>query len=826
MSDTPTRDSGPQLPTTRVEAAAEALYRLLPAHVRQTDLANSGALRALFGVLGLASAELDAEIQEWHDALFVETAGEAGLAALAALVAAPTLQPVPGEAGIGRRAFVANTIRYRRGKGTARVVEAMAGDVTGLAAVAVEYFQRLARTGHLLDLRPDRPATADLSPGGTAASVGGAFDRLPRLLDVRRVDPMVPGRPVGRHAPTSVGIHLLRPLVTRFPAPAATVDTVPAANVAGVPRARPWPVDGTEHPGYFQLAHQPGAVLRLFNPDRRADAAGTRVQEVDLPDRLRRLPLHQETDELRAAQVEGRAPRLAARRWFDRTGAPFTVFLRRDGESGFRRVPPAQIRIADLESPPDPAGPRPAAEVTHHWYEPGPDTASKRTGTHPLACAVDPVTGRIVVARPAGTPDVVEVRVAGATAAGQALGAGAQDRNTPEEPFDIRDTGGAQDLVWIVDPTETPGGSAQTSGRTVPTLAAALAEVATQGAGQRSLVVLTRCDLETAPAGANSLDVRVPAASEVYVVAAQWRPPRATPGTDDDPALRGFVVRRERRYTVDAPLHVLRGPGAAGAPAGRLVLDGLELTQGLRLKARSVAELHVRYATVRNPGRVAIRADGTLVAARITIDRAICGPVRLGKRMSGELTVTDSVVTADGSQGLTVRTPGLDVTLCNVTVLGVSSLRSLSATNAVFTGPVTVTRRQSGCVRHSFVPADSATPRTFRCQPALALAAAQEAARRPLTTDEARAVRLANEPLFLDTDTDEPTLAMLHPRCPDSVRSGGEGDLEMGAFARAAYGIAVANVRALFEEYLPVVLEAGVIDDTRSGAVAARRNTP
>ncbi|MFI1292484.1 hypothetical protein ACH4VM_29135 [Streptomyces sp. NPDC020792] len=834
MSFPTTTDSGAELPESRIEAVAESLYRLLPAHVRQADLAGTGSLRALFGVLGGASAEIDAEIEAWYDALFVETAGDAALDAIAALVAAPTLHPVPEDAGIGRRAFVSNTIRYRRGKGTARVVEAMAGDVTGLAAVAVEYYQRLAGCAHLLNVCPDRPATADLVPGRSASSVGGAFDRLPRLLDVRRVDRTRLGRPAGRHAPTSVGVHLVRPLVMRFPAPAAgtpsTPDTVPAADLAGVPRARPWEVDGSGRPGYFQLAQQPGAVLRLFNPDRRADAAGTRLREVDLPDRLRRLPLHEETTELRAAKLEKRPPRLPDRRWFDqRSGTPFTVFLRRDGESAFRRVPSEEIRIVNLESPPTPPGARPAAHVSHTWYEPGTTAAQRKSDTHAIACAVDPVTGRIVVPEASGPPDVVEVRVAGATAAGRAVGAGAQDRNAPDQPFDIRDTGGPKDLVWVVDPTATAGGSVETSGRTVPTLAAALAEVAALGAGRRSLVVLARCDLEAAPAGSATLDVTVPPGSEVYLVAAQWRPPRTAPGADRDPALRGFVVRRERRYTVDAPMRVLRGTGDGTAPAGRLVLDGLELTRGLRLHAEAVAELNLRYVTVRAPGEVAVRADGPLVATRIEVDHAICGPLRAGDTnvsVSGALVVTDSVVTADGAPGAALGAPDLDVALCNVTVLGTSSLRSLTATNTVFTETVTVTRRQTGCVRYSFVPPGSATPRTFRCQPALALTAAEEAARRPLTAREADAIRLANEPVFLDASADEPTLAMLHPLCPDSVRSGGDGEAEMGAFARAAYGVAVANVRALLDEYLPVALEAGTIDDTRSSAVAARRNRP
>jgi hypothetical protein len=217
------------------------------------------------------------------------------------------------------------------------------------------------------------------------------------------------------------------------------------------------------------------------------------------------------------------------------------------------------------------------------------------------------------------------------------------------------------------------------------------------------------------------------------------------------------------------------------------------------------------------------------VAARITVDRSICGPVLIGgpgAAVRGELLVNGSVVTADGGGGDALAAPDVDVALCDVTILGTSAMRSLSATNAVFTAPVTVTRRQTGCVRYSCVPQGSAVPRTFRCQPALALAAAEEAAHRPLTTAEAHTVRLANEPVFLDIDPDEPTFAMLHALCPETVRSGGEGDAEMGAFARAAIGIAVADVRTLFEEYLPVAIEAGVIDDTRSGAVAARRNRP
>jgi hypothetical protein len=826
-----TAPSDPALPTARIEAVAEALYALLPAHIRLVDRASGGALRALVGVLALPGAEIDAETDAFYDALFVETAAPAALDAIAALVTATPLRPMPPGAGLDQRAYVANTVRYRRGKGTARVVEALAADVTGLGAVAVEYFQRLARCNHLLDVRPDRPGTALLVDGDAAARVGSAFDALPRLLDARPVTRTDRDRPAGRHGITAVGVHVVRPVVPTFPAPPGA--SLSAASLAGVPVARPWPIGGAASPGYFQLAAQPGAPLRLFAPDRRPDAGGGRLQQRDLADRLRRLPLHQETDELRRATLEARPPRLPDRPWFDEAGAPFTVFLRRSGDPTFVRVPPAQVRIANLEDPPTPAGARPPATRSYAWFDPGPTDAVPRTGDHPVACAVDPVTGRIVVAEPAlAANDVDEVRVAYGTGFGRAVGAGATDRGDPEQPFEIRDTGAAVDLVWVVDPTQPTAGSAETGSRTVPTLAAALAEVATDGAGRRSFVLLARCDVEGPPAGETTIDVTMAAESEVHVVAAQWRAPLPVPGVDPDPALRGFVIRRGRRFTVDAPVRVIRGTGAADAPAGRLVLDGLELTQGLRLAVRSVGAVDLRYVTLRAPGTIALRATGTLTAVRVSIDSSLCGPVRLGTGagpVTGSLTVRDSVLGADGAAGEALTAAELATTLCNVTVLGPSSVRELTATNVVFAQPVTVTRRQSGCVRHSFVASGSATPRTFRCQPVLAVAEALEAAEArgvPLTADERDAARLSVEPVFTDTDADEPTYAMLHPLCPDAIRSGGEGDAEMGAFARAAFGIAVADVVSLFDDYLPVALEAGVVDDTRSAAVAARRNKP
>src|SRR5262249_9597658 len=126
------------LSAARIEAATERLYALLPAHARTVDAANGLALKGLFEVLAAGSAEIDREIDTLDDSMFVETAAETALSDLAALVAAEPLHPLPRGSGYSVRAFIANTVRYRRGKGTARVLEALANDVGGFGAVAVE----------------------------------------------------------------------------------------------------------------------------------------------------------------------------------------------------------------------------------------------------------------------------------------------------------------------------------------------------------------------------------------------------------------------------------------------------------------------------------------------------------------------------------------------------------------------------------------------------------------------------------------------------------------------------------------------------------------
>jgi hypothetical protein len=819
-------DAAVTVDANRRELVADELYALLPPYLRTQDAANGWALRALVEVLAIGSAEVDQEIERLYAAQFVETAPEEALADFAALIAAEPLRPLPEGTPATTRAYLANTIRYRRGKGTARVLEALATDVGGFAAIAVEYFQRLARLQHVYDVRPERPGLARLTAGETAALTGTAQDRLPRLAEFRA---MARG---GKHHVPNVGVHLLRPQVPFFAGP-ADLAGIAARQLDGVPVAQPWKKGATALPGYFQLSAQAGRPLRLFNPDRRSQDEGVRPVVQDLPDRLRRLPLHLETEELRNAPAEGRQPRLSAQPWFDALGRPFAIYVRRKNAATFDRIPPDRLRICRLEDFPTPAGVRPARELVHTWGYDASKTPPVRTAKLPVECGFDPATGRMIFPKPAsGKPDVEEVRVAYGTGIGLPIGAGAQNRNAPDIPLDVTDGGDDRQFVCVVDGTLAAGsGSALDSFLQVPSLKDALdawdAAVAPGGADapSRGVIVCIRCDR----LAVTQLTVHVPTGSRLEIVAGRWIEPETGPDVPVVEERRGFIERVGRRFTIDAKVRVQPVAIAGRDTPGTLAFDGIEMTGGIELGGGALAELHLRHVTLRRPGNPALTSTDPLFEFVLRAERCVLGRIAPadGEQSAGSrLVISDSVVSADEAAGPAIDAPRYDVELTDVTVLGDATARVIEATNAIFAGTLTAARTQAGCLRYSYVEPGPNLPRRFRCQPELALAAAAEAKNAALTDDEREVVAFSARPRFLDTALDEPCFAMLHPRCSEAIRHGGEGETEMGAMALSADALRMDNVTRFFTDYLPFGLDAALTDDTRSAAVAARRNTP
>ena len=162
----------------RHQPSGQELYRLLPEEYRTRDR-QSGDLAAYLGGFGHLLDLLAASLRQRHADAFPEPLGENNAAQdwilpyLAELVAARLLSPFPE----GRRAEVANAIRWRQRKGTPTVVEELAETIVLQESEIQEGWQRVAVSPRL-DM-PLIPASAlgfdthplDLDPdsGGPAS---------------------------------------------------------------------------------------------------------------------------------------------------------------------------------------------------------------------------------------------------------------------------------------------------------------------------------------------------------------------------------------------------------------------------------------------------------------------------------------------------------------------------------------------------------------------------------------------------------------------------------------------------------------------------------
>lgn len=70
-------------------------------------------------------------------------------------------------------------------------------------------------------------------------------------------------------------------------------------------------------------------------------------------------------------------------------------------------------------------------------------------------------------------------------------------------------------------------------------------------------------------------------------------------------------------------------------------------------------------------------------------------------------------------------------------------MRRLEASNSIFAEEVAVKQRQEGCIRFSYLPHDSLSPRRFHCHPDMALAAAREKYGAALSEEERMAIKNA-----------------------------------------------------------------------------------
>jgi hypothetical protein len=316
----------------------------------------------------------------------------------------------------------------------------------------------------------------------------------------------------------------------------------------------------------------------------------------------------------------------------------------------------------------------------------------------------------------------------------------------------------------------------------------------------------------------------------------------------------GITLSSLRRLTIEAangerPLLRTRTAGfeidADAVPPpdpelrGGLTLGGL-LIEGFLHVVGDVGRLRLLHTTV-VPGR-GLKEDGSaksadpgivieptlgsgaLINARLRLQLAfsVCGPIECPDHAEG-LWLLDTIVDGLGGSAIADRANSHSCPLHieRTTLLGRVKARELDASESIFTGRIDTARTQAGCVRFSFVPLGSRTPRRYRCQPDLGIRSAiweAQEADPGLTTAEKDAIRLFVAgwlaPSFVTTAYGRPPYCQLSASCPKEIRTGAEDGSEMGVYCHLKQPQRESNLRIRLGEYLPFGLDAGLIHVT------------
>ncbi|MGB3613254.1 MAG: hypothetical protein WBA10_05615 [Elainellaceae cyanobacterium] len=317
----------------------DRLYALLPAIYRIRDDAEGEPLRALLAVVEQELDILEGNVADLYEDWFIETCAEWVVPYIGDLLDVGELysgRPESGRrsgrtAAYGqqeRRAYVANTLAYRRRKGTAPILEQLTRDVTGWRSRVVEFAQLVNTTQHLDHLRP---SSATVSLRDSPQQVGTPFETQAACsVEIRPTPP-------GRYNPANMGLYVYRlqsyPLgrVSAYPIPTPTDPSCLETFVGTVPlesrcyRFNPLGIDAA-----------------LFNQPQTETNIVTLAGEINLPVPLRITSLAAELAERRQAQAQGDPP--AELGYFD-SDPVLQLFVNRQP----RPIPPEEILIRSLE---------------------------------------------------------------------------------------------------------------------------------------------------------------------------------------------------------------------------------------------------------------------------------------------------------------------------------------------------------------------------------------------------------------------------------------------------------------------------------------------
>lgn len=715
------------------------LYAFLPAIYRIRDTEQGEPLKALVDVIAQQAAVMEADIARLYENWFIETCDEWVVPYIGDLLAVRGLHSLGKDAPFSQRALVANTLSYRRRKGTATVLEQLAQDTTGWKARAVEFFELLETTQHYNHVRPFNVRTPDLRRTNELELIDTAFDVAAHTGDVRDIK-----LNRGWYNVPNIGLFIWR-LQSYF------MQQSSARAVALVADGRytfsPLGLDGP-----------------LFNRPQTETQITHLAEEINVPGLLRRRPLYDELESRRQTLIDGGEPEPI----YFGSQPVLQVFAQDQPGDPLVEIPAEQILICNLIEPPAPVPEVWLRPPTSKLYQPAAGGAKQ---PRPIKVAVDPVLGRLAFPKGVKPNDV---RVSYAYGFSGDGGGGPYNRRQS-----VLDTL-KRKVSWKVTVSKE---LAPVPGKIFSTIADAVAEWNAQPQGAVGVIaIMDSATYVENLTGANR--IKIPEGSELLIIGG-------------DP-----LEPDERRP------HVVGDIGATGtAPAntptpGELNFNGLLIEGKLTIDGTltgNLGALEVTHCTL-VPGNGGLAVTSKNDQLSIKLSRSICGPIVLPKSVPS-LNLAESIV--DGLAGDAIKASSTAVEIDKTTCFGRVSTLEVEASDSIFTDRLTAVRRQVGCVRFSYVPENSKTPRRFRCQPDLALDQAK--------ASEKNLIRARLIPTFTSEDYGNYAYAQLSRTCAIEISTGGDNGAEMGVFNFLLQPQRLTNLQTGLDEYLRFGLEAGII---------------
>ena len=649
--------------------AAEQLFSLLPAVYRTRDASEGGPLKALLSVLAAQSTLVKDNVEQLYDDQFIETCASWVIPYLGDLVGYNSIYELVS-ASFDSRAEVANTIGYRRRKGTLLALEQLSMDVSGRPAVVVEEFKRLITTESMRHVRPCHKATVNLRNVPALDRFLTPFDVENRTIDVRRIAPRVRIASDPDTAPLDIALHG----PGRFNIPDVAIHlwrwrSLPVVNAPAVP------VGGGRY--FFSPL---GQDMPLFSQPPARSSFERLMTRIDVPQPIRH---HEFSISL------GHSP-IPTKDSLNFYGPSASILLVADGNV----IPASQICCANLSDLPNGS-----------WCK----VSSGRV-------AIDPELGRIQFASDVPLPQSLRLNYCYGFPA--EIGGGPYDRSASLSQLDPAKV----QFLAVVGSVESP------------TIEAAIQQWNAQAPGSSGLVILPNFENYSIDlTGSNAIQIasesnlwivagqalpkggprdflwsnaRVALTGNVEVVGG---PARSLPGGTSAPAgqlvLSGIWI---------AGQIVAKGQRAAIQLQDTTLVPGLGLTHSGAPLAPDEPSIVISAAE-----------------ASLSLIRSISGPIAASG--GGSTRICSSIVDATAPccvayAGADLNAVGADLHVEDTTIVGKVWARTLKlASNTIFharrashdqwKAAVWSLRKQTGCVRFCSLPFDSITPRRYRCIP-------------------------------------------------------------------------------------------------------------